>query len=120
MSVAPHLLASVAQLALFRAIEASGQVVVAVGSPGARANLVGGARVRRHGGEDRIDVDDGTHHVHVDWARLGRAEVTVQDGEGLVEFFDGEVPLLRVYRIAGPFESDVEAAARAVAARTAG
>ena len=106
--------ASPAHLKLFQAIEAAGEVVVAVGPPGSTANIVGVTRVRRHEGEHYLDVNDGAHLFLVAWNRVRRAEVRVHDGEGLIEFFDGDVPLFRVYRIAGPFSQDVELRARSI------
>jgi hypothetical protein len=104
--------ASPAQKALFEALSRCGTIVVATGPRGVSANLVGEVYVRRHDGDDVLDVDDGTHHVHLDWSRLKKAEVSSWHGEGLVVLFDGEEPLLRLYRLEGAFPPEVAAACR--------
>jgi hypothetical protein len=104
--------ASPAQAALLAALERCGTIVVATGPAGVSANLVGTVHLRRHGGDDLLDVDDGTHHVHLDWSRLRRAEVSTHHGEGLLALGDGGEPLLRLYRMRGPYPDSVEALCR--------
>ena len=103
----PPRLASPRQRALFDAVARCGPLVFACGPRGISANLVGEIRLARHGTEDRFDAGDGTHHVHVDWARVRRAEIGVTDDEGVVTAFDGEDVLFKVYRPAGPYPADV-------------
>ena len=104
--------ASPAQAALFEALAGCGTIIVATGPPGVSANLVGAVHLRRHGGDDLLDVDDGTHHVHLDWSRLRKAEVSTHRGEGLLTLGDGGEPLLRLYRMRGPYPASLEALCR--------
>lgn len=98
------------QKQLFKQLEAEGELVFAVGPRGAVANLVGVFEVRRnHHDEDQLDVGDGTCHVHLDWSRIKRCEVSDFHGEGLLTFFDGEELLFRIYRMKGPYSPFVVA-----------
>lgn len=99
--------ASTHQRKLFGALARCGELIVAVGHVGISANLVGTLRMRRHGLEDLLDLDDGRDHVHVDWRRVKHAEVGVHAGEGLLTFYDGTETLFRVYRSGGPYPSEV-------------
>jgi hypothetical protein len=101
--------ASPKQKELFDAIAESGELVFACGPKGLSANLVGKFSVQKnHKNEDQLNVDDGTHHVHVDWANVKRFEVGEFHGEGMLTFFDDEKTLFKFYRIEGPFSSAVE------------
>ena len=100
-------IASSHQRTLFDALNRCGELILAVGPEGISANLVGTLRVRRHGVEDVLDVDDGKHHVHIDWRRMKEVEVGVHDGEGLLTFYDGTDALFRLYRPEGPYPSEV-------------
>lgn len=100
-------LASTHQRELFDALARCGELVLAVGPEGVSANLVGAVTVRRHGVEDILDVDDGRHHVHVDWRRVKEVEVGTHEGEGLLSFYDGIERLFRLYRPGGPYPSEV-------------
>ena len=111
-----HLLARIAsapQQRLFDALARCGELFLAVGPHGITANFAGTLRIRRHGLEDMLDVDDGKSHVHVDWSRLKRAEAEVRGAEGLLTFYDGTEPLFRVYRQAGPYPAEVARLAEA-------
>lgn len=100
--------ASEKQRQLFAAIENCGELVFAAGPRGAVANLVGVFYVRpNHHGDDQLDVGDGVHHVHLDWARLKRVEAGEQSGEGTLSFYDGSEFLFKLYRLAGAWPADV-------------
>ena len=93
---------------LFKAIENSGELVLACGPKGISANLVGNFVVRKNNhGDDQLDVGDGTHHVHIDWSLLKRFEIGEFHGEGTLTFFDGEKPLFKLYRMEGLFSNSV-------------
>jgi hypothetical protein len=97
------------QAELFEALEKCGEMVFACGPRGISANLVGQFVVKKnHLGDDQLDVDDGTHHVHVDWLRVKRVELSDFHGEGLLTFFDGTDALLKLYRMEGPFPKVIE------------
>jgi len=98
-----------AQRALFEAVGRSGKLIFSTGGDTISANLVGVFTVRRHGKEDRLDVDDGTHHVHVKWHRVARAEIGTSGGEGLLTFWNGNDLLFELFRPAGSFPAEVEA-----------
>jgi hypothetical protein len=104
--------ASPAQAALFAALSKCGTIVVATGPRGVSANLVGTVHLRRHGGDDLLDVDGGTHHVHLDWSLLRKAELSSWHGEGLLALGDGGETLLRLYRMRGAYPDSVEALCR--------
>lgn len=96
----------------------SGELIFACGPAGVSANIVGRFEVRRHGDEDRLDMGDGTSHVHVEWERITRVEVGDFQGEGMLTFFGGDVVLFRLYRPEGSFPAEIEAVARAVHAES--
>ena len=100
-------IASAHQRKLFDALTGCGELILAVGPEGISATLVGTLRVRRHGVEDILEVDDGKHHVHIDWRRVKEVEVGAHAGEGLLTFYDGTEALFRLYRREGPFPSEV-------------
>jgi hypothetical protein len=98
-----------AQKALFDAVCRSGDLVFSTGGDVVSANLVGTFTVRRYGKEDRLDVGDGTNHVHVRWGRLTRAEIGKSGSEGLLTFWSGSDLLFELFRPAGAFPAEVEA-----------
>ncbi len=100
------------QKLLFQKIESSGELVFACGPKGISANLVGEFKIQKnHHGEDQLDVNDGTHHVHIDWSRVKRFEYADFHGEGMLTFFDCEEPLFRLYRMEGPFPDEIKSMA---------
>ena len=103
----PETPASPRQRALFSALARCGELILSCGPEGIRANIVGEFRLVRHGGEDRLDAGDGTQHVHIDWQRVRHAVVGQLDGEGVIDFQDGEETLFRLYRPAGPYGPEV-------------
>jgi hypothetical protein len=75
------------QIALFKMIESEGELVFACGPRGVVANIVGHFKVQKnHHDEDQLDMGDGTNHVHIDWARIKRFEVSFFHGGGLLIF----------------------------------
>jgi hypothetical protein len=96
------------QMTLFKKIESEEELVFACGPRGLVANIVGKFKVQKnHHGEDQLDMGDGTNHVHIDWARIKRFEVSLFHGEGLLTFFDENEPLFKLYRMAGPYRHDI-------------
>lgn len=100
-----------AQRALLEAVCQSGTLIFSIGGDAVSANLVGTFAIRRYEDEDRLDVGDGTDHVHVDWDLVARAEVGTSRGEGLLTFWSGADLLFEMFRPAGPFPQDVAALA---------
>lgn len=98
-----------AQEALFDAICRSGPLIFSTGGDVVSVNLVGTFAVRRHGKEDRLDVGDGTDHVHIKWHGVTRAEIGMSDGEGLLTFWNGNDLLFELFRPAGAFPDEVAA-----------
>ena len=84
-----------------------GLVVTAEGSTTISANIDGEFAVRRRDQEYRLEVGDGTQHVHVEWSRVKRVELGDHDGEGMLTFFDGAERLFRLYRPAGPYPTNL-------------
>lgn len=97
------------QEALFKQLSQYQELIFATGSKACAANLVGKFTVNRnHLGDDQLDVDDGTHHVHIDWTCITRCEVGDFHGEGMLTFFDGETVIFRFYNHEGPFSKAIE------------
>ncbi|MBT4761387.1 MAG: hypothetical protein HOO06_06785 [Bdellovibrionaceae bacterium] len=97
------------QKELFNAIEGSGMQVFSCGPKGVSANLVGKFTIRKnHKGEDQLDVDDGTNHVHIDWTLVTRFEVGEFHGEGMLTFFNNELSLFKFYRLEGPYSNSID------------
>ncbi|MEM7122089.1 MAG: hypothetical protein AAF563_12470 [Pseudomonadota bacterium] len=100
-----------AQRALMDAVCGSGDLIFSNGGDSVSANLVGTFTIRRYGEEDRLDVGDCTHHAHIDWDLVTRAEIGTSRGEGLITFWNGTDLLFEMFRPAGPFPQDVVALA---------
>ena len=96
------------QSALFAALSACGEHIMAIGHPGISANLVGKISVSRYADEDRLDINEGTHHVHIDWRRIQRCEFGVMGFEGTVTFFDEDMPLFKLFRVEGDYPEAVK------------
>jgi hypothetical protein len=96
------------QKQLFDLLETAGELVYACGPKGAVANLVGHFKVVKYdNSEDRLDVGDGTCHVHMDWSRVKRFVVGEFHGEGTLTFYDGDEYLFRLYRMEGSFSDAI-------------
>ena len=93
---------------LFAALSACGEHIIAIGHPGISANLVGKISVNRYVDEDRLDINEGTHHVHIDWCRLQRCEFGFTGLEGTVTFFDEDTPLFKLFRVEGDYPEVVK------------
>lgn len=95
------------QTRLFAAIAECGELIFACGHDGVSANIVGEFHIQHVGGEDRLAVGDGTHHVHINWSRVRRMTIGEFHGEGMLTFLDGDVVLFKLYRPAGPYPPGV-------------
>ena len=91
---------------LFKAIEKSGKLIFACGKEGVSANLVGNFKVRKNSrSDDQLNVDDGTHHVHIDWNTIHHVKIGTHHSEGILTFYNNHnESLFKLYRIEGPFE----------------
>ena len=99
---------SMKQKKLFDEISQCGELIFACGPKGVSANMVGQFSVRKnHRGEDQLNVDDGTHHVHIDWKRIKRFSIGDFHGEGVITFYDDEKPMFKLYRMEGPYPSTI-------------
>ncbi len=95
-------------MTLFNKIESEGKLVFACGPVGVLANIVGYFKVQKNQhGEYQLDMGDGTNHVHIDWTRIKRFEISLFHGEGLLTFFGENEPLFRLYRMDGPYSKDI-------------
>ncbi len=115
--MASHL-QSAALRTLVEAVCRTGELIFACGPEGVSANIVGPFAVRRHGDEDRLEMGDGTNHVHVEWERITRVEAGTFQGEGMLTFFAGTGVQFRLYRPEGPYQADIENLARAIRAES--
>lgn len=96
------------QAELFNEIAKCGDLLFACGPKGVSANIYGSFSVVRAGEkEDRLDMGNGTQHVHIDWSRIKRVEVKELGGEGILTFFDKEESLFKLYRFSGPFSDAI-------------
>lgn len=96
------------QKKLFDAIAKNGTLILEIGPKGIDANIVGPFEVRRCGNEDRLEMGDGTNHVHIDWKRVRSAEIGSHGHEGMLAFRDGNEILFRLYKIGGQWSKDVK------------
>jgi hypothetical protein len=103
------------QRLLFAEVALAGDLIFACGPRGISANIVGSFSVRtNHHGDDQLDMGDGSQHVHVDWSRIKRLELTESRGEGVLNFFDGDELMFKLYRINGFYSSAVSGFAGAL------
>ncbi len=107
----PSKILSDKQRQLFEAIAKNGTLIFETGPQGIDANIVGTFEVRRCGNEDRLEMGDGTNHVHIDWKRIKLAEIGSYGGEGMLTFLDGSEVLFRLYKISGKWSREVSALA---------
>jgi hypothetical protein len=103
-----HSLQTDIQKQLFREIESSGELIFACGPKGVSANIVGRFRIDRIGDEDRLVIEDGTQHVHVDWGLVDQVEYGEFHGEGMLTFKSHGEILFRLYRPDGAFSQSVQ------------
>ncbi len=97
------------QKKLFEAIAKNGTLIFETGPQGIEANIVGTFAVRKCGDEDRLEMGDGTNHVHIDWKRVKSAEIGSYGSEAMLTFMDGEEVLFRLYKIGGQWSTAVKA-----------
>lgn len=95
---------------IFDEIAKAGELVFACGPRGISANIVGKFSVRYVSDKDehRLEMGDGTQHVHIDWSRVKFVEYEIFHGEGLLIFKDEEDILFRLYRMDGEFSDQVK------------
>jgi NOL1/NOP2/fmu family ribosome biogenesis protein len=97
------------QKKLFEAIAKSGILIFETGPQGIEANIVGTFAVRKSRNEDRLEMGDGTNHVHIDWKRVRSVEAGAHGNEGTLTFMDGEEILFHLYKINGQWSAAVKA-----------
>lgn len=104
-----QLMKSEKQRQLFEALSGEGSLIFASGAPGVSANLVGPFKVRQYksGKEDRLDLEDGTNHVHIDWSSVKSCEIGDFHGEDMLTFFNGDNVLFKLYKPSGKFSDSV-------------
>jgi hypothetical protein len=95
------------QKSFMQKVFAESSLIFASGPSGISVNLVGAFRLTSDGREDRIDVGDGTDHVHVDWDRVKSVEHSDFQGEGLLSFKDKNEVVFKFYRPSGAFPNNV-------------
>jgi hypothetical protein len=95
------------QKSFMQKVFAEPSLIFAAGPTGISVNLVGAFRLASDGREDRIEVGDGTDHVHVDWDRVRSVEHSDFHGEGLLSFKDKDDVVFKFYRPNGAFPNSV-------------
>lgn len=98
------------QKELFHLICNSGELTLVGGAKGIGIHLLGNFHMTRsdlYGPEDRIDLVHGDSHVHIDWGRLKRCEISSWENEGEIAFYDGNEVLFKIFRKDGPFSSEI-------------
>jgi len=96
------------QRELFKAFELYPTLIFAGGKAGISANIVGHFVLSETSKEDRLDMGDGTNHVHIDWSMLVGYEVGNFHGEGMVAVVDKEGGVLfRMYNPSGSFKGKI-------------
>ncbi len=91
------------QKVLFEALAEVGPLSLAIGHPGVTAHIVDRCSITSEGNEDRLDFGDGTHHLHIDWSRVKRADLGVHEGRAVLTFLDGNQVLFRIYKPEGDY-----------------
>ncbi len=104
-----QLMKSKKQKMLFEDLSQEDCLIFASGAPGISANLVGHFKVRQYndGKEDRLDLEEGTNHVHIDWSNVKSCEIGNFNGEGMLTFFNGDKILFKLYKPSGKFSDSV-------------
>lgn len=105
----PSKILSDKQKKLFEAIAKNGTLIFETGPQGIDANIVGTFEVRRSGNEDRLEMGDGTNHIHIDWKRVRSVEIDSYGNEGMLKFMDGEETLFHLYKISGQWSAAIKA-----------
>lgn len=98
------------QEALFNEITRSGKLIFASGNNGLSANIVGEFKINHFmDKEHRLDMEDGTNHVHIDWNNITKFECGSFHGEGMLTFFNKNETVFKLYRMAGDFSDKIKA-----------
>jgi len=92
---------------LFQALEGVGTVSLAIGPQGITCHVVDYCYITETETEDRLDFGNGTHHMHIDWARLKRATCGIVEGRAAITFQDGDLVLFRIYKPDGDFPEGI-------------
>ena len=94
---------------LKRARVRRGELIFASGPPGISVNLVGRFSVRKYKGgkEDRLDLDDGTNHVHIGWNKISSCKLGDFHGEGMLIFLDNDEIIFKIYKPSGRFSNTI-------------
>jgi len=95
------------QRQLFKLLENCGELIFAGGHNGINANICGEFHIQGYDDEDRLEVGDGTHHIHIQWDKVKRFEIGKYNGEGVITFFDGDTRLFKLYRPEGEFPENI-------------
>ena len=96
------------QKELFELISKSGELIFATGTHGLSANIVGEFKINHfREKEHRLDMGDGTNHVHIDWSKITSFECGSFHGEGMLTFFSGDDVVFKLYRMAGEFSEPI-------------
>lgn len=102
--------ASKTQAQLFDEISKAGKLIFASGKHGLSANIVGEFRINHfRQKEHRLDMGDGTSHVHIDWDNITRFECGTFNGEGMLTFFNKDDVVFKLYRMDGEFSKEIKA-----------
>lgn len=96
------------QREFFKALEGYPILIFAGGKHGYCANIVGNFVLAETPTEDRLDMGDGTNHVHIDWSKLAGFETGSFHGEGMITFVDNEgASLFKMYNPSGSFHEKI-------------
>lgn len=95
-------------IALFDEIAKCEKLIFACGTNGISANIVGKFKLNFLPSEDRLDCDDGTNHVHIDWENINKIEIGDFYGEGVLTFSSNENPLFKLYNPRGEYSEAIK------------
>ncbi len=90
-------------ISLFDEITKCKKLIFACGVNGISANIVGKFKLNFLDSEDRLDCEDGTNHIHIDWANIVRIEIGTFYGEGVLTFHSENEVLFKLYNPSGNF-----------------
>ena len=99
---------SAKQRLIFESLSKYPMLIFAGGRQGYSANIVGQFNINSMANEDRLDMGDGTNHVHIDWSQIASYVAGEFHGEGVITFsnVNGE-SLFKLYNPNGIFREDV-------------
>ncbi|KAA3597908.1 MAG: hypothetical protein DWQ06_12470 [Calditrichaeota bacterium] len=90
-------------LPLFDEITKCEKLIFACGTNGISANIVGKFKLNFLHSEDRLDCEDGTNHIHIDWGNIQKIETGNFYGEGVLTFQSEKNVLFKLYNPNGNF-----------------